>query len=363
MKRMQLLDYGRFFAAISVVAYHYLFNGIHNGKVSSISHIPEIIDLVKYGYLGVEFFFMISGYVILFSAKNRSASRFAVSRAVRLYPAFWVAIIFTSSFAIFWGGDQMAVSPSLILSNFTMVSPIFGRGFVDGVYWTLIYELEFYVLVIVLIFFGAQKKLDNLFLLWPIIIAIADYYEKSYLPYLGGYFCYFSAGAILAMMKETKKISHYSSLILALYLCVSFSTGAAPGLSEVKGVFYSEMVIGCLVVMFFVFFIVANSKVGSSLNLYGSRLLGGLTYPIYLIHAHFGYMFISRFATEENKIVVYVLTVFIVLFVAFLIHTLVEKKYSHFWTAFFNRIVGEPIQFLSYKAVAIGIAYNRFFRK
>ena len=48
MKRIELLDYGRFFAALSVVAFHYFFNGIANGKVSSISHIPEVISLVKY---------------------------------------------------------------------------------------------------------------------------------------------------------------------------------------------------------------------------------------------------------------------------------------------------------------------------
>ncbi|MEQ1559255.1 MAG: acyltransferase [Methyloglobulus sp.] len=358
MKRMQLLDYGRFFAAISVVAFHYLFNGIHNGKISSIVHIPEIIDLVKYGYLGVEFFFMISGYVIFFSAKNRTASQFAVSRAVRLYPAFWAAIIFTSSFAIFWGGKQMAVYPSLILANFTMVPPVFGRGFVDGAYWTLLYELKFYILVFGLLFIGAQKILDIIFLLWPFLIAIAIYYEKDYLPYLGSYFCYFSAGAILAMMKDRKNILHYPSLLLAVYLCISFSAGKAPDLSEAKGIFYSEVTIGCIVAIFFIFFILSNSKVGSNLNLRGSRLLGGLTYPIYLIHAHFGYMFISQFANEDNKVLIYLLTVLIVLSVASVIHIIVENKYSHFWKNIFSRVIGKPIEVLNYRAMAMAAAYN-----
>ncbi|MBT9097170.1 acyltransferase [Methylovulum psychrotolerans] len=358
MKRMQLLDYGRFFAAISVVAFHYFFNGIHNGKISSISYIHEVVDFVKYGYLGVEFFFMISGYVIFFSAKNRSASQFAVSRAVRLYPAFWAAIIFTSFFAIFWGGGKMAVSPSLVLTNFTMVSPLFGKGFVDGVYWTLIYELKFYLLVLALLLLGAKNKLESIFLLWPIAIAIATYYKNDSLPYLGGYFCYFSAGVILAIIKERKALLYYVPLLLILSLCVYFSAGKASGLTESKGVFYSESVIGCIVTLFFVFFIVASSKRGAGLNLYGSQILGALTYPLYLIHAHFGYMFISQFATEDNKIAIYALTLFIVISIAFLIHVLVENKFSNVWKKLFSHIVGKPIGLISRKSAVLVRAYN-----
>ncbi|MEL7088997.1 MAG: acyltransferase family protein [Planctomycetota bacterium] len=88
MSRIQLLDYGRFGAAIAVVGYHWFFNGIHNGKIDSLELQPWAVESVKYGYLGVEFFFMISGYVIFFSAKNRSAAQFATLRATRLYPAF-----------------------------------------------------------------------------------------------------------------------------------------------------------------------------------------------------------------------------------------------------------------------------------
>lgn len=56
MKRIALLDYGRFFAALAVMASHYFFGGIVNQKISSIDHIDSVANIAKYGYLGVEFF-------------------------------------------------------------------------------------------------------------------------------------------------------------------------------------------------------------------------------------------------------------------------------------------------------------------
>lgn len=114
MNRLELLDYGRFFAAISVVLFHYTFNGIANGKITSISHTPWLVGVTKYGYLGVEFFFMISGFVIFFSARKKSASNFMVNRATRLYPAYWFAVLFTSLFAVQWGGNLMSVYPAQV---------------------------------------------------------------------------------------------------------------------------------------------------------------------------------------------------------------------------------------------------------
>ncbi len=286
MNRLQLLDYGRFFAALSVVAFHYLFNGIYNGKISSITHIPEVIDIAKYGYLGVEFFFMISGYVIFFSAKHRTASAFAVSRAVRLYPAFLMAVIFTSCFAFFWGGEQMSVHLVQIFANFTMLAPFLGQEFVDGVYWTLIYELEFYVLVFIILFLGGKQKLDILFLAWPFMIAIATYFNKGDWLYLGNYFCYFAAGALFAIVKERKRhIPSYISLFLSLLLCVYFSANMAIDITNSTGVARSEYIVGTIIILFFAFFMISNTKRASSLNLPGSQLLGALTYPVYLIHA------------------------------------------------------------------------------
>ena len=159
MRRIELLDYGRFVATICVGAFHYLFNGIQNGKISSLTHIPALVEFAKYGYLGVEFFFMISGYVIFFSANHKTAGQFLAARAVRLYPAFWAAVIFTTVVAQFWGGMKMSVSFPQAIANLTMFPKLFGYEFVDGVYWTLQYEWMFYFAVCTALIVGIQERL------------------------------------------------------------------------------------------------------------------------------------------------------------------------------------------------------------
>ncbi|AJQ96558.1 acyltransferase family protein [Gynuella sunshinyii] len=345
MKRLELLDYGRFFAALMVVAFHYTFNGIVNGKINSINHIPSVIEVTKYGYLGVELFFMISGYVIFFSAKNRTAAMFAESRAIRLYPAYWFAILFTSFFALQWGGDLMSVYPGQIVANFTMVQSLVGIDNVDGVYWTLVYEISFYFAVFILLFFGLQKHLETIFVYWPFLFCIALVFGLQSKPYLGGYYYYFAAGALFASIANRFNRKAVVSLMVTYAFCINFSAGKAAHLSDVKGVEYSGLVIALIVTSFFAIFIYQNSKNGRLVSLPMSRIAGALTYPVYLIHAHFGYMFINRFATEENKIVIYAVTVSIVLIAALSLHLIVEKHFHFVWKKLFYYTVSCPINY------------------
>jgi peptidoglycan/LPS O-acetylase OafA/YrhL len=340
MKRLELLDYGRFIAALCVLGYHYLFNGINNGKVDSIEYIPAIIDAAKYGYLGVEFFFMISGYVIFFSANRKSAGDFLTSRAVRLFPAFWVAVLFTSAIAFFMGDSIMSVSVPQVITNLTMFPNLFGYGFVDGVYWTLQYEWKFYFAVFAALVLGMQERLRFIFMVWPVCMLLAKITGLTALPYMGDYFSYFAAGCLFAMLKEQKSVPAIASLLLCLYLCVSSTLERASLLEDIKGVDYSLAIIAAVIVSFFVLFAFINSATGSALKLPGSRLAGGLTYPVYLIHAHFGYMALNHFATDENKILVYFLCLVIVLIIAYLIHIVAEKKLATFWEDLFSRTLG-----------------------
>lgn len=278
---------------------------------------------------------MISGFVIFNSAKNRTPAQFAVSRAIRLYPSYWFAVIFTSIFALYWGGDLMGVYPSQIIVNFTLLQNYFGIGHVDGVYWTLVYEIKFYALVFFLLIMGLQKHLNLLFMLWPIAMLGAFFTGYNKIPYLGGYFYYFSAGTLFAILQSDKSVKNILSLLISFLLCISYSTNEASMKSESMGVFFSEYIVGLVIFLFFCFFVFLNTKKSQSLRLPFSKTLGALTYPVYLIHAHFGYMFISRYATEENKIFIYMVTVSIVLSVSYFMYKVIEVRLSNAWKVLF----------------------------
>lgn len=335
MKRLELLDYGRFIAAIIVVLHHYTYNGIANGKIASITHIPSVVDFTKYGYLGVEFFFMISGFVIFNSAGHSSAAKFSVSRAVRLYPSYWFAILFTSFFAYFWGGELMSVNLKMILVNFSLLQNYVGGGNVDGVYWTLFYEVKFYFLVFILLFFGFQKHLNTVFLLWPLIMLGALLVGFENHTYLGGYYSYFAAGALFALLKDKQKQIAWIPLAIALYLCIHFSVDKITVANNAGDIHRSTYVVAVIVIMFFCFFLAQNTRTVQSISLPFSKLFGALTYPVYLIHAHFGYMVIDKFANEGNKIWLTLLTMLIVVAVAYFIHKVIEIQLKDVWKNLF----------------------------
>ncbi len=60
--RFYEIDLLRFLAALSVVLYHYTYRGYMADHYSPVPFVG-IGRFTKYGYLGVELFFLISGYV------------------------------------------------------------------------------------------------------------------------------------------------------------------------------------------------------------------------------------------------------------------------------------------------------------
>ena len=70
-QRQYDLDILRFIAAVSVMLFH-MFD-VKFGPNQYQIQLPSFMhEIASFGYLGVQLFFLISGYVIFFSAENKN---------------------------------------------------------------------------------------------------------------------------------------------------------------------------------------------------------------------------------------------------------------------------------------------------
>ena len=131
-------------AALMVVVYHY--STWHTQSLGYSSTVP-LFSFWK-GALGVELFFMISGFVIFMTLGNKSdITDFAISRFARLFPAYWVAVVFTSILLFLAPIPGREITLVQLAVNLSMLQKWLGVPSIDGVYWTLAVELSFYFLI------------------------------------------------------------------------------------------------------------------------------------------------------------------------------------------------------------------------
>ena len=140
------LDLMRFAAAWLVVLYHF---GQFGWKYPSIHPaldevaFPFLHRMTAIGSVGVEIFFLISGFVIAGSAVDQTPGHFASRRAIRILPALWVCSILAFVARLSTGEPISNLAAALLKS--VLLSP---RGpYIDGVVWTLVVEAVFYALI------------------------------------------------------------------------------------------------------------------------------------------------------------------------------------------------------------------------
>ncbi|MDE1154976.1 MAG: acyltransferase [Acidobacteriaceae bacterium] len=167
------LDVLRTLAAMMVMAHHlgfWLFTGAMTYHDDGFSvNYRWTVPFSWFGFIGVEIFFVLSGFVIVYSAQSASAVSFLRGRVVRLYPAAWICATATVVLLLATGHHN-GLSTRLLHSILLSPHP----AWVDGSYWTLPIEIAFYTLVFLLLSLHRLRWLERILALVGSVSALLN---------------------------------------------------------------------------------------------------------------------------------------------------------------------------------------------
>lgn len=294
--RFTFVDALRGIAALWVALFHF-YGGVRTGATSPLFWRP-VDFFFAHGNAGIEIFFVISGFVIAYSVRNRRVTpryfgRFMLRRSVRLEPPYWVAIALAVT--SLWLSnhirhDRVAVLPSWqqLLAHVFYLQGILHLGQIVDVFWTLCIEIQFYVSLLLLIALaqrlgdGRWRRLLVLapFTFWSLGIHAHLLYDpgpwmfKFWYLFQLGVLAYWGASGVVAV----RDFWLYLAALVALTAWHPSFTGAI-GLTTGAAIFLA-------------------AKYGRlyALNFRPLQFLGKRSYSLYLIHPVVGVPFTYYFA-------------------------------------------------------------------
>lgn len=279
------------------------------------------------GRYGVPFFFLISGYVILMTARrSRSAAEFAIARFARLFPAYWTAIALTSLTVALLGPALLQRTPTEIITNLSMVQAAVGVRHIDDSYWSLSVELLFYALIVLAVWRRAtsDRAIVTVALGWVAVgLVVAAVYawggRTSGLWRLviltGAEFPSLFTVGILAMISQGRRLHRATVPVL------------------VAGAVISTLIIDLrhavvITLISTLFLCITRYRSVGLLRWRPLLFLGAISYPLYLTHQFIGYALIHALTPHVGRTSSMLLATGLVIVVSFAIHKLVEERAS-----------------------------------
>lgn len=190
----------RAIAILLVAGYHYFASWTM--PIDGNNLYPDTLaSQFQYAWLGVELFFMVSGFVISMTlSRSRGAGHFLRKRVIRLWPSLLIALPIVWVVGNRWGPDMYAHSATHLFTSFTLIDPQllnsvlpFSTDWTTAVLWTMWIEIQFYLLAALLFFAVRRYFLVALTLVTVVTSAVLEFVE---LPSVTAYLPWFLAGAV-----------------------------------------------------------------------------------------------------------------------------------------------------------------------
>jgi peptidoglycan/LPS O-acetylase OafA/YrhL len=294
-ERFVFIDALRGLAALGVACYHIHRYGPLHEPASQLIPAP-LATVFEHGWMGVQVFFVISGFVIAYSVhavriSPKFLGNFALRRSIRLDPPYWTTIFFV--LGLYAIARSMGLGEDLIdpphwrqlLSHAFYLQDILGYGNISVGFWSLCIEVQFYLALIVMLGVAqwlrgklgpTSPRIDTLCLLGvtaPLaLVSLAEYQAGSdWDMWLVHFFCMFFLGALawwtLAGRVPPLLFWYYVTLLVArLWLNWSLEIACA----TVAGVT--------------IYLVGRRGLLGEWLSTPTLQYLGRISYSLYLIH-------------------------------------------------------------------------------
>jgi peptidoglycan/LPS O-acetylase OafA/YrhL len=296
-QRVDALDLLRMIAVIGVLMFHYAYRGAAADGFTEVS-LPWLAPVAKYGHFGVDMFFVISGFVIAYSAEGRSAIDFAIARFSRIYPGFLVCMTVTFAVTLAFGAPRFETSALHWLANLIVVAPALKQPFMDGAYWSIVYEITFYAWVAILIAAGVfRTRIDVIVIAWLAISLINTELQSGILKrlFLTDHSGFFVAGLLIYQSWRGRR-----GLVLNGLMAVAVLTAIGQALSNTQWsrdhyqVAYDNGVVLLMATLSIAAVAAAAQIRHVRLPASAVMAVGGITYPLYLLHQHIGFIVFNR---------------------------------------------------------------------
>jgi peptidoglycan/LPS O-acetylase OafA/YrhL len=339
-QRFQFIDGLRGIAALSVVLFH-----IHLAiKKHTAYALPFFLEEVFFtGYLGIQIFFVLSGFVIAYSVRNASNdlsffSRFFIRRSLRLDPPYWVVIILTLLLAgiaglTFKSGTEFPFSGTQIFYNLIYLPDLMQVPLIIPVAWTLCVEFQFYLvfalLILMIQYTGLNKRMA--LVLWGVLSlfsilqntpwAVIHLKPVTFIPHWYSFFL----GCTVCWAMLDKKIRAFLWINYLIVLSLSFWTSTPHAAVSLATALLIDGV----------------SLVGGLHRVLKERFFqytGRLSYSLYLIHWPIGMKLVDLgykmggdlMASPAAVALLFIFTLLVTLGAADLFYRLVEKPSHEF---------------------------------
>lgn len=305
------IQFLRFSAAFAVMCYHFgpAYSRLVDGYLTFI-YWP----FMKYGFAGVDVFFVVSGFVIWVSTEKRHSytdiAQFFLRRFTRIYVSYWPWLFFMA--AIVFLLREKNVADYNLISNFFLVRTY--SPSVLPISWTLTFEVMFYI-GFGLTFFFNRKVAATIMVAWGLASILKPFNTTSLL--LNPLIFEFSLGVMLGANRHI--ICKAPNIVIAVlmvafvYLGVNFASSNEYLLRSLTFGVASFLVVA-----------MAISLEQNGVSVHRAwKSLGDASYAMYLSH----YVLLTLMLTYWNKLKGYPELSFFVLTSGTLLISLLQSKY------------------------------------